>query len=468
MSNGVSSNPVAGIKIPKFSERELIIIVLAFILGAISSILIALPVSSTLNEPDYLVGFVEEPAKIVLVYAVALLFPAAFLSKDKCAVYGAAAGLGFAFFEDIIYFFIMPLQSSIMQGTAPVASVEEMWLRITVSLPGHILWSSLAAMGIVFFVVDRNLWWKTLGFLVLAALLHGVYDATVGAGIEIGVLLIVASAGIWYAAYRYVPETGIAEKYVGILIAPPNNEIFVPDNKVFGRDDFTEYVPYDEATLISRNQFTISRIGEQFFIEDLGSKAGTSVNGTRLKPYTKVTLRPGSKITLPSRTTLTFTTKGAIQDVSPVTTTRPEPAAPQRPTEPESTAQPTRTSTDARATQRADAVPRQAPASTMPESATKPMLARIVAPNNSDISLVGSRKFGRDDFRNMVAEEKLPFISRQQFTISVSGETYYIEDLQSNNGTTLNGEPLQPGSQRELKQGDEICCANVLQLKFQP
>jgi len=96
------------------------------------------------------------------------------------------------------------------------------------------------------------------------------------------------------------------------------------------------------------------------------------------------------------------------------------------------------------------------------------MLARIVAPNNSDISLVGSRKFGRDDFRNMVAEEKLPFISRQQFTISVSGETYYIEDLQSNNGTTLNGEPLQPGSQRELKQGDEICCANVLQLKFQP
>ena len=581
MSNGVSSNPVAGIKIPKFSERELIIIVLAFILGAISSILIALPVSSTLNEPDYLVGFVEEPAKIVLVYAVALLFPAAFLSKDKCAVYGAAAGLGFAFFEDIIYFFIMPLQSSIMQGTAPVASVEEMWLRITVSLPGHILWSSLAAMGIVFFVVDRNLWWKTLGFLVLAALLHGVYDATVGAGIEIGVLLIVASAGIWYAAYRYVPETGIAEKYVGILIAPPNNEIFVPDNKVFGRDDFTEYVPYDEATLISRNQFTISRIGEQFFIEDLGSKAGTSVNGTRLKPYTKVTLRPGSKITLPSRTTLTFTTKGAvqavspvttlevpstgagilivppdheiavsdnknfgrddfaeylpfgeanlisrnqftisrigdqytiedlgskggtrvdgtpikpytkvslkagskitlpngttltfttkgaIQAVSPVTTTRPAPAAPQRPTEPESTAQPTRTSTDARATQRADAVPRQAPASTMPESATKPMLARIVAPNNSEISLVGSRKFGRDDFRNMVAEEKLPFISRQQFTISVSGEAYYVEDLQSNNGTTLNGEPLQPGSQRELKQGDEICCANVLPLKFQ-
>jgi pSer/pThr/pTyr-binding forkhead associated (FHA) protein len=100
-------------------------------------------------------------------------------------------------------------------------------------------------------------------------------------------------------------------------------------------------------------------------------------------------------------------------------------------------------------------------------SATKPILARIIARDNSEISVIGSRKFGRDDFRNMVPDEKLPFISRQHFRIAVSGDRYYIEDLQSNNGTTLNGERLQPGSQRELRKGDEICCADVLRLKFQ-
>ena len=562
MSNGMSSNPTASIKIPKFSQQELLIILFAFIFGALGAVLIAYPLEAFIPPPDWAVGFVEEPAKIVLVYVVALLFPAAFLSKKKCAIYGAAAGLGFAFFEDIFYFWILQVSSPI--------------IRIAF-LPAHLLWSSIAAMGIVFFVIDRSQWWKTLSFLLLAIILHGIWDVSASAvGLEALALLLLVNIGIWYAVFRYIPETGVPARFVGFLIAPPNNEIFVPDNKVFGRDDFAEYVPFDEvnlisreqfeisrlgdnfsikdlgskagtrldgarlkpntqvvlrpgskitlpngtaltfmtkgaieerspettlkvpsaaagilivppdnqidvpdnkvfgrddfaeylpygeANVISRSQFTISRIGEQFTIEDLGSKGGTRVNGARIQPYTKVALRLGSKITLPNGTTMTFTTKSAVQEASPATTVEPQPSAPPRAMELEP---PGRTSIDARAPHRVVAQPREA--SMAPDSATKPLLARIVAPDNSEISVVGARKFGRDDFRNMVPDEKLPFISRQHFAISVSGDKYYIEDLQSSNGTTLNGELLQPGSQRELKQGAEICCANVLRLKFQ-
>jgi len=556
-------------KMPKFSQQELLIIIFSFILGFAFALIIALPANEILNEGYWYAGFVEEPIKIVGVFALALLFPAAFLSKSKNAVYGAAAGFGFAVMEDINYMYII-----IPQVVNPAQYGAALLQRLIYALPLHILCSSIAAMGIVYFVIDRSQWPKTLGFLLVAAVLHGFYD---GSGAYL--LVLVVAAVVWYAVYRYIPETGIPARFVGVLVAPPNNEIFVPDNKVFGRDDFAEYIPfeevslisrdqfeisrlgdnfyikdlgskagtrldgaqlkpntqvvlrpgskitlpngtaltfttkgaiqevspvttlkvpataagilivppdnqidvpdnkifgrddfaeylpYGEANVISRSQFTISRIGEQFTIEDLGSRGGTRVNGARIQPYTKVAMKPGSKITLPNGTTMTFTTKSAVQEVSPVTTVEPEPSAQPRAMEPEPPAPPSRTSTDARAPQRVAAQPRQA--SMAPDSATKPLLARIVAPDNSEISVIGSRKFGRDDFRNMVPDEKLPFISRQQFAIDVSGERYYIEDLQSNNGTTLNGERLQPGSQRELNQGDEIGCANVLRLKFQ-
>ena len=544
---------------PKFSQQELLIIIFSFVLGFAFALLIALPANVLLNEGYWYVGFIEEPVKIVGVFALALLFPAAFLSKSKNAVYGAAAGFGFAVMEDINYSYIMIPRIASSQAEAGAALLG----RLIYALPLHILCSSIAAMGIVYFVIDRSQWPKTLGFLLVAAVIHGAYDGT-GAAL----LILVVAVVVWYAVYRYIPETGIPARFVGVLIAPPNNEIFVPDNKVFGRDDFAEYIPFDEVSLISRDQFEISRLGDNFYIKDLGSKAGTRLDGARLKPNTQIILRPGSKITLPNGTTLTFTSKGAMEAVSPVTTlkvpstgagilivppdnqidvpdgkvfgrddfaeylpygeanvisrsqftisrigeqftiedlgskggtrvngARIQPytkvalsprskitlpngmtmtfttkagvqeVSPVTTVEPEPSASPSRTTTDTRAPQRVAAQPRQA--SMAPDSATKPLLARIVAPDNSEISLSGSRKFGRDDFQNMLPDEKLPFISRQHFAIGVSGDRYYIEDMQSNNGTTLNGELLQPGSQRELKQGDEICCANVLRLKFQ-
>jgi pSer/pThr/pTyr-binding forkhead associated (FHA) protein len=254
-----------------------------------------------------------------------------------------------------------------------------------------------------------------------------------------------------------MPETGIPEEQVAVLIAPPNNEIFVPQNKIFGRDDFAQCVPFAEANLISREQFRIRRTGRQFFIEDLASSGGTRVDGTRIRPNTSVVLTEGSKITLPNEMTLLFTTKASLKAVSPVTTMRV----------PESAAPPRRPAAGEGATERFEPTSSRA-SSTSPASATMPLRAKLVGPGNAEVYVTGSKEFGRDDFRNIAPDDKLPFISRRHFAIHVTGDAYSIEDLLSDNGTTINGERLQPGERRTLKPGDTISCGNVLQLEFQP
>jgi pSer/pThr/pTyr-binding forkhead associated (FHA) protein len=268
-------------------------------------------------------------------------------------------------------------------------------------------------------------------------------------GASVGVLPTKVRAG---EAHSVLMDFNIAAASGGapaaVLIAPPNNEIFVPENKIFGRDDFAQYVSFAEANLISRKQFRISQTGRQFFIEDLASTGGTSVDGTRIRPNTKVVLRPGSKITLPNELTLLFATKDAMQTTARVTTAR--------------------TSEDAAELRRSAADATQIEASsTNPASDTTPLRAKLVGPGNAEVYVPGSREFGRDDFRSIVSDDKLHFISRKHFAIQVSGDAYAVEDLRSGNGTMLNGAQLQPGVRETLNPGDKISCGNVLDLEFQ-
>jgi pSer/pThr/pTyr-binding forkhead associated (FHA) protein/RsiW-degrading membrane proteinase PrsW (M82 family) len=444
----------------RFSQLELIIVILSFLSAFVLCLLVAWPVNSNLNPAGWVVGFIEEPVKIVGVYVLALLFPVAFLSKKKCAIYGAAAGLGFAVMENIYYIMIyLPSLYSryIAQGVSPAAATEyinHMYLvRAVICAPGHVIWTAIAAMGIVYVVADRSQWWKTLLFLLIAIALHGFYDGvvvTLGSNVTESYMILAAymalSFVIFFIIYKWMPETGVPEEQVAVLIAPPNDEILVQDNKIFGRDDFAPYIPFAEASQISREQFRISRTGRQFLIEDLASRGGTRVNGVRLPPNTRVALSQGSKITLPNETVLLFTTKGSIAGASPKTTLRvPESDGAARRAEPTSTL----------------ASSKETP------SVTMPLRAKLVGPGNAEVYVTESKEFGRDDFRKIMSEDKLPFISRRHFAIQVSGDVYSIEDLHSNNGTMLNGERLQPGERRTLKQGDKISCGNVLQLEFQ-
>lgn len=52
-------------------------------------------------------------------------------------------------------------------------------------------------------------------------------------------------------------------------------------------------------------------------------------------------------------------------------------------------------------------------------------------------------------------------ISRFHAKITKEGETYYLTDLNSTNGTYINQEPLQTYQKKEIKLGDEIAFANI-------
>jgi 3',5'-cyclic-nucleotide phosphodiesterase len=48
---------------------------------------------------------------------------------------------------------------------------------------------------------------------------------------------------------------------------------------------------------------------------------------------------------------------------------------------------------------------------------------------------------------------KDPFVSRKHLKISRKGRNFFIEDLNSRNGTFVNGEPIHPGAEVELPEG---------------
>ena len=67
------------------------------------------------------------------------------------------------------------------------------------------------------------------------------------------------------------------------LILPNNNEIRITENeKLFGREDFVGVVSTDELLFIGRKHFKTIKLDEMYYIEDLGTKNGTKLNGEEL------------------------------------------------------------------------------------------------------------------------------------------------------------------------------------------
>ena len=54
-----------------------------------------------------------------------------------------------------------------------------------------------------------------------------------------------------------------------------------------------------------------------------------------------------------------------------------------------------------------------------------------------------------------------PVVSRVHMRISEDMAGYFVEDLNSTNGTFINGDPLPPHQPREIHEGDQITLANI-------
>lgn len=93
-----------------------------------------------------------------------------------------------------------------------------------------------------------------------------------------------------------------------------------------------------------------------------------------------------------------------------------------------------------------------------------PMLLIVEGPNPGRKILIDQQElvFGRDETCDLVIPERQ--VSRLHARISVTGDRYVLTDLDSKNGTFVNGQPLtEPWS---LQDGDEIQIAFCCKMAF--
>lgn len=93
--------------------------------------------------------------------------------------------------------------------------------------------------------------------------------------------------------------------------------------------------------------------------------------------------------------------------------------------------------------------------------------AKLILPNNSKITLdTGVKRIGRADLARALSPGELLLVSREQFVIGSDGNTYYIEDKTSYNGTRLVGVDIRDKGRQQLKDFDVIEIAGVLSITF--
>jgi len=93
--------------------------------------------------------------------------------------------------------------------------------------------------------------------------------------------------------------------------------------------------------------------------------------------------------------------------------------------------------------------------------------AKLILPGNMEISLTEStRSIGRGDMTRVVSADDLGNISRRHFEAGFANGLYYIEDLDSLNGTKLNGVEIKGRGKHALKDGVLITVAEVITIIF--
>ena len=413
--------------LPSTTERDIIVGLAALIGGIISTIVVALPLELFLPSA-VLAGIIEEPAKVIALIYIALVLPDWLTSKTKCALFGGLAGLGFAFTENLWYYLgYLALE----EGVPPELIIG----RTLLSLPTHALCSAIVGMGLLYVAAEgKEGYKKALGFLFIAIILHGLWNALALSPVpEWIILLLIIEMAVFGLIYYKSEDYPVPSERIGILrLLPSKREILITRNmRTFGRKDFEKDVSDDEKLLlISRNHFVITRGGNEFYIEDLNSTRGTKLNGIEIKGKGRQKLNAGSEITLPAGLKIKFTTKAKMDEVEWGKTLREKPTV---------------------------EAGRIAPKS----------LAKLVLPNNREIEIrEEERIFGREDFRGVVSDEELQFISRKHFKIMRMNDEIYIEDLDSKNGTMLNREEIKGWGRRKLEDGNEILIAKILKIRY--
>ena len=77
-----------------------------------------------------------------------------------------------------------------------------------------------------------------------------------------------------------------------------------------------------------------------------------------------------------------------------------------------------------------------------------------------------SKIFGREDFLEIVSFNDLRYIGKDHFKIVKNDDGFYITDLNTKNGTLLNGSQIKGKGEIKLKNNDEIVVAKTIEMRY--
>lgn len=94
-------------------------------------------------------------------------------------------------------------------------------------------------------------------------------------------------------------------------------------------------------------------------------------------------------------------------------------------------------------------------------------LAKLILPGDNELIIdYHERVYGREDFVGILVIDKLLFIGKEHFKITHLDDGIYIEDLNTKNGTKVNGEEIKGLGKIKLKNNDSLLFAGVLEAKY--
>lgn len=217
----------------------------------------------------------------------------------------------------------------------------------------------------------------------------------------------------------------------GLLVTPDGVREFLlkQGENTVGREKTDVLLTHSS---VSRRHAVIRVEDSKALLEDVGSTNGTFVNGARIEPGTPAVIEDGSELLFGSET-LIYKAPQASPDEDAASAPSPRQA------ESETVGQ--ELSEDAGEVQQP----------------VKQAVARLVSADGAmsfDI-FAGVTRIGRRQGENDVVVPD-PYVSGRHADLQAGDGVFTIMDVESSNGTTVNGVGIEPGNPVELKPGDEI------------
>jgi hypothetical protein len=105
-----------------------------------------------------------------------------------------------------------------------------------------------------------------------------------------------------------LPETTplVAVPLSGLIMPDGNQIILGGNNRLMGRKDFEDYMPFEDKTYISRHHIDIWQEDGKYYIEDRSSTNGTKVNGMEIRGAGRYGLFDGDVIELATKLSIIF------------------------------------------------------------------------------------------------------------------------------------------------------------------